>query len=43
MRVRLGTIDEVTLEVTGTVIEKLGTVEAVVESERTPWKARPNR
>lgn len=35
VRVRLGTIDEVTLEVTGTVIEKLGTVEAVVESEDT--------
>ncbi|MCX7662352.1 MAG: RNB domain-containing ribonuclease, partial [Tepidimonas fonticaldi] len=35
VRVRLGTIDEVTLEVTGTVIEKLGTVEAVAESEDT--------
>lgn len=35
VRVRLGTVDEVTLEVTGTVIEKLGTVEAVAESEDT--------
>ncbi|MFN3611184.1 ribonuclease catalytic domain-containing protein [Tepidimonas sp.] len=35
VRVRLGTLDEVTLEVTGTVIEKLGTVEAVAESEDT--------
>ncbi|WP_334153936.1 ribonuclease catalytic domain-containing protein [Tepidimonas sp.] len=35
VRVRLGTVDEVTLEVTGTVIEKLGTVEAVAESGDT--------
>ncbi|TSE32011.1 Exoribonuclease 2 [Tepidimonas thermarum] len=35
VRVRLGTIDELTLEVTGTVLERLGGVEAVADTEDT--------
>ncbi|MDT7929577.1 MAG: RNB domain-containing ribonuclease, partial [Tepidimonas sp.] len=35
VRVRLGAIDELTLEVTGTVIERLGDTEPVAEVEDT--------
>ncbi|MDM7457574.1 MAG: RNB domain-containing ribonuclease [Tepidimonas sp.] len=35
VRVRLGALDEITLEASGTVIEKLGDVEAVAESDDT--------
>lgn len=35
VRVRLGTIDELTLEVNGTVVERLGSVEPVAETEDT--------
>lgn len=35
VRVRLGAVDELTLEVSGTVVERLGSTEAVTDSEDT--------